>query len=57
MHFDIKLNRNSKKKFFWAPLEYFCRRVVFLEILKLKKPYKIASSLSNAEKTVKDVRQ
>ena len=57
MHFDIKLNRNSKKKIFWAPLEYFCRRVVFLEILKLKKPYKIASSLSNAEKTVKDVRQ
>ena len=51
MHFYIKLNKNSKKKkrkTFWAPLRHFSRRVVFLEILKLKKPYEIASSLSNA---------
>ena len=33
---------------FWAPLGLFSSRVVFLEILKLKNPYQIASSLSNA---------
>ena len=47
MHFDLKSNKNSKKMF-WAPLGLFSRRVVFIEILKLKNPYKIASSLSNA---------
>ena len=35
-------------KMFWAPLVLFSRKVAFLEIFKLKNPYKIASSLSNA---------
>ena len=48
MHFDIKSNIKIKKKMFWAPLGLFSKRVVFLEILKLKNPYKIASFFSNA---------
>ena len=49
MHFDIKLKKNSKKKKnVWVPLEFYYRRVVFLDILKSKNAYKIASSLSNA---------
>ena len=47
MHFDLKSNKNSQKMF-WAPLDLFSRRVVFIEILKLKNAYKIASSSSNA---------
>ena len=49
MHFEIKLNKNlNEKKMFWAPLGLISRRVVLLEILKLKNLYKIASSLRNA---------
>ena len=49
MHFDVKSNKNSKKKkMFWVSLGLFSRWVVFLEILKLKNPYEIANSLSNA---------
>ena len=46
MHFDIKSNKNSEKNVFDS-IGFFSRRVVFLEILKLKNPYKIASSLLN----------
>ena len=48
MRFDINWNKNSKKKKIGDPLGLFSRRVVFLEILKLKNPCKIGSSLSNA---------
>ena len=47
MHFDIKLNKNFLKKSSEPYWGFFSRRVVFLEILKLKNPYKIASSLLN----------
>ena len=47
MHIDMKSTKKFKKVF-WAPLGLFAKRIVFLEILKLKSPYKIASSLSNA---------
>ena len=46
MHFDIKSNKNSEKNVFDS-IGFFSRRVVFLEILKLKNLYKIASSLLN----------
>ena len=50
MHLDIKLNKNSKKKkkMLSTPLGLFSRRAVFLEVLELSNPYKIATSLSNA---------
>ena len=42
---------------FWVPLRLFSRWVVFLEILKLKNPYEIANSLSNALHFERDVKQ
>ena len=56
MHFDIKLNKSSKKRFgsHWG----FFLEGTFLEILKLKNPYKIASSLLNTITFLKkDVKQ
>ena len=47
MYFDIKSNKSSKKMS-WVLLGLFSRKVVFVEVLKLKNLYKIASSLSNA---------
>ena len=52
MHFDIKSNINSKKQkqkkpCFGSHWGFILESQFFLEILKLKSPYKIASSLSN----------
>ena len=44
----MKQKFKKKKKMFWVSLGLFSRWVVFLEILKLKNPYEIANSLSNA---------
>ena len=47
--YKIKQKLKKKKKK-WVPVGFFYRQAVFLEILKLKlkNPYKIASSSSNA---------
>ena len=47
MDFDIKSKKNLRKCIyvFWAPFGGFSRKVAFLEILKLKNPCKIPSSL------------